>query len=249
MIHRHAASIRASASTAASKWDPNLAESSKPVYVVRNIPRAPVTTGDWHSPHWDGVEFLSVNHFCPESSDHRPITQVKASVDDEALYLIFRVDDRYVRCVRSEYQSEVWKDSCVECFLQPKIGRGYFNMEINCGGTLRMSFIEDPTRVNGVVKTSTFVSPEDAKRVSIFHSLPHIIEKEIPRTIRWTIECRIPIEVMERYVGEIASSCGTEWRANFYKCAEESSHPHWASWSPVKELNFHRPADFGVLRF
>jgi hypothetical protein len=42
---------------------------------------------------------------------------------------------------------------------------------------------------------------------------------------------------------------GQSWRGNFFKCAEEISHPHWASWSPVDELNFHLPRCFGTIHF
>ena len=27
------------------------------------------------------------------------------------------------------------------------------------------------------------------------------------------------------------------WRANFYKCGDDTSHPHWAAWSPLKKVN------------
>ena len=39
------------------------------------------------------------------------------------------------------------------------------------------------------------------------------------------------------------------WRGNLYKCGDRTSHPHWAAWSPVDELNFHLPRCFGTLRF
>ena len=54
---------------------------------------------------------------------------------------------------------------------------------------------------------------------------------------------------MEHYTEKISSAEGATWRANFYKCGDETSHPHWLSWSPVKELNFHAPDDFGELKF
>ncbi|MEW6117215.1 MAG: carbohydrate-binding family 9-like protein, partial [Nitrospirota bacterium] len=40
-----------------------------------------------------------------------------------------------------------------------------------------------------------------------------------------------------------------EWRANFYKCGDATSHPHWASWAPVEALNFHLPHCFGTICF
>jgi len=41
------------------------------------------------------------------------------------------------------------------------------------------------------------------------------------------------------------------WRANFYKCADSTSHPHWLTWSPVDHPtpHFHLPAFFGTLEF
>jgi len=39
-------------------------------------------------------------------------------------------------------------------------------------------------------------------------------------------------------------------RGNFYKCAEDNSHPHWASWASMGgELNFHLPDRFGWFSF
>jgi len=38
-------------------------------------------------------------------------------------------------------------------------------------------------------------------------------------------------------------------RANFYKCGNETSHPHWLSWMPLAERNFHDPSSFGQLVF
>jgi hypothetical protein len=54
--------------------------------------------------------------------------------------------------------------------------------------------------------------------------------------------------VLERYVGPLAPLAGQVWRGNFYKCGDRTSHPHWAAWSPVDELNFHLPRCFGALR-
>ena len=66
--------------------------------------------------------------------------------DANGLYGIFRVQDRYVRCVRTQYHDAVWKDSCVEFFAQPKPDRGYFNFEFNCGGAFLCSYITNPER-------------------------------------------------------------------------------------------------------
>ena len=47
--------------------------------------------------------------------------------------------------------------------------------------------------------------------------------------------------ILVQYCGGAPPVPGDRWRANFYKCGDETSHPHWASWSPVGRLDFHRP--------
>ena len=39
--------------------------------------------------------------------------------------------------------------------------------------------------------------------------------------------------------------------ANFYKCGDDTTKPHFLSWNPVKapKPDFHRPEQFGVLNF
>lgn len=169
--------------------------------------------------------------------------------DGGALHGRFEVEDQFVRCVGTEYGSEVWKDSCVECFLEPKPGRGYFNFEFNCGGAFLVNHIVDPARTPDGFKQFTRLSASEARRVKVRASLPPRIEPEILTPLAWTLEFAIPLALLEPYVGSIGNVAGQIWRGNFFKCAEENSHPHWAAWSPVDEFNFHLPRCFGELCF
>jgi hypothetical protein len=143
----------------------------------------------------------------------------------------------------------VYKDSCVEFFVQPKPDRGYFNFEFNCGGSLLCFYILDPTRVPNGFKDFTPLPEEDGKQVVIYHSMPPVIEPEIVVPTEWRLEFFIPFAVLEKYVGPVGNVTDQEWRANLYKCGDETSHPHWASWAPVDEFNFHLPHCFGTIRF
>jgi hypothetical protein len=44
---------------------------------------------------------------------------------------------------------------------------------------------------------------------------------------------------------------GVTWRANFYKCADKTSHPHWLTWAHVNypKPKFHLPEYFGRIEF
>jgi hypothetical protein len=88
-----------------------------------------------------------------------------------------------------------------------------------------------------------------ARQVQLRASLQPIVEPEIKEATAWSLEFRIPFALLEEHVGPLGEIAGQTWRGNFFKCAEENSHPHWAAWSPVDEFNFHLPRCFGELRF
>ncbi|MFZ0242713.1 MAG: carbohydrate-binding family 9-like protein [Desulfobacterales bacterium] len=211
--------------------------------------RRPELLGLWDGPAWRDVPCLAIACFRPEGSAHRPVTRVKLVYDRDGIYGLFRVDDNYVRCLRTRFQDAVYRDSCVEFFVQPKPDSGYFNFEFNCGGALLASYITDPTRVPGGFKNFACLTDKDARLIGIHHSLPAVVEPEVARATTWHIEFFIPFPLLEAYVGPITITKSDPWRANFFKCADDSSHPHWGAWSPVDEVNFHLPRCFGRLVF
>ena len=218
-------------------------------YTVLVTKRFPEMQGLWDEDVWQNVPALEVSCFRPEGGAHRPLTKCKLLYDPERLYGIFRVDDQYVRCINTRFQADVYKDSCVELFLQPKSTGGYFNFEFNCGGALLASYVTDPARVNGRVKQFIPLMPDDNNKIRRYHNLPGVVEPEITFKQLWFLEFSIPFAVLEKYAGPLGEIEGQSWRGNFYKCGNETSHPHWGAWSPVHELNFHLPACFGSIQF
>jgi hypothetical protein len=206
-----------------------------------------VTSG-FRDEAWSSLPVAEVNQFLPPSSPHRPRTLARLAHDGQNIFGRFEVEDQYICCLRTGYGSEVWKDSCVEFFVEPKAGRGYFNFEFNCGGAFLVNHIIDPTRNPGGFKNFTRVPESVAKQIKLQASLPQIVQPEITEPTTWTLEFTIPFSVFDDYVGPLNNVSGETWRGNFFKCAEENSHPHWAAWSPVSEFNFHLPQCFGTLR-
>jgi hypothetical protein len=219
-------------------------------YRIRRAVAPPEGQARWEGPMWSRAETLDIDRYYAKSSEHRPRVQARALYDDAALHVLFRVEDRYVRSTHTEYNAMVCRDSCVEFFVEPKPDKGYFNFEINCGGTLHLSYIEDPTRRPGGFAKFTPVPEEVARRIRIHATMPRVVEPEIAEPVEWRVEYAVPLAVFEEFVGALGALPGQVWRGNFYKCADETSHPHWASWSPIEgELNFHQPRYFGRLRF
>ena len=137
----------------------------------------------------------------------------------------------------------------MEFFVEPKRDAGYFNLEMNCGGAFLCWHIIDPTRTPEIFKTFTRLSFEIAREVRVQTSLPRTVDPEITEPVTWTLQFFIPFALFENFLGRLANVAGQTWRANFYKCGDETSRPHWASWSPVDEFNFHLPSCFGEIQF
>jgi len=202
---------------------------------------------EWDQGHWKRADILELTHWMGDKPDHFPKTQAKVLYDDNNLYVFFRVEDRYVRALADRTHGKVWEDSCVEFFFTPhdQSEYEYFNLEINCGG--RMLFRYNDKRH----KIEKFVEESDCAMIDVHHSLPSFIIDEITEPVVWTLRYKLPFRVITRYAKITKPQASVSWRANFYKCAENNSHPHWLTWSLVDypAPNFHLPQCFGVLQF
>jgi hypothetical protein len=219
-----------------------------PTYTVRRTTTPVRIDADWTKPVWAETPAVTLTHAMGDPPEHRPAVQAKVRYDDERLYVIFHVEDRYVRAVAQHDQTAVYRDSCVEFFFTPgeDVTAGYFNLEMNCGGTMLFHFQHRPRG------HPTPLRPEDLARVQRAASMPRIVDPEISDPVTWTVEYAIPTALLAAYCpSAVAPAPGVGWRANFYKCASATSHPHWLTWARVDRPrpDFHVPAFFGTLRF
>ena len=95
------------------------------------------------------------------------------------------------------------------------------------------------------------VSAAEGAAIPMAHSLPKIVDPEIAEPTTWTLEYHLQFALFEKYFGVPRPSAGTSWKANFYKCGDATSHPHWGSWAPVDtpSPSFHQPAFFQPIIF
>jgi hypothetical protein len=192
-----------------------------------------------------------IDQFHPATKGFRPKTTCRVLHDGKNLQLRFDVRDRYVFCRRRRFQGHVYKDSCVEFFVKPKSRKGYFNFEFNCGGQMLVYYIEDGRWDDeGRMMKYVPLKKTDVETMVITTKLRAPIVPEITRPTDWWLEATIPVSVLEKYVGKIGNLSGQRWRANFQKCANESSHPHWVTWNDIRPAkSFHQPDKFGELVF
>lgn len=219
-------------------------------YTVKKVETLPAVDDPWDDPAWARAETLTIAKFHPLGSDHKPRTEARLLHDGDALAVMFRVEDRYVIAKHGEYQQPTHKDSCVEFFAEPRAGKGYFNFEMNAAGTLLLWYVEDPKRIDGDFAKYTPVPKKLAKKIEVHASFPEPFDEEIAGPVTWTVSYRVPRALFEAFVGDLATLSDQRWRGNFYKCADDSTHPHWAYWADIgNRLDFHQPKRFAEIVF
>jgi hypothetical protein len=216
-------------------------------YLVKHSGLSPEFSADWNQEIWKMTKPLILGNYMGDKPSHFPVTMVKLRYDKDNIYVIFSVKDKYVKAVAKEINGKVWMDSCVEFFFSPgpDTKRGYFNFEVNCKGVFLFQYHLDNDDATG------FVSMDDCEKVRISYSLKISTEQEIAEPLEWRVEYSIPFTVLKKYMKVDEPGPGVSWRANFYKCADKTSHPHWLTWAPVDypQPKFHLPEFFGRLDF
>ena len=131
----------------------------------------------------------------------------------------------------------VYTDSCLEVFIAPVSGRSeYINFEMNPNGAYLSQFGSER---NGRVFIKELTA--EAPRVSA----GVYTDKE-----GWHAQLFIPERLISSLYGCDFSVGEGEIRGNFYKCADDSTTPHYGALVPVDSasLGFHNPERFGTIK-
>lgn len=133
-------------------------------------------------------------------------------------------------------QDPVYRDSAMEAFFQFETDREreqalYLNLEMNANGALLAAY--------GAGRTyRTYFSKDEMKT---FGHRAEILDD------RWSIEAKLPVELLEKVYGPLHLDDGSVFYCNFYKISETAEIEHYASCFPIKtEIpSFHLPEYFG----
>jgi hypothetical protein len=193
---------------------------------------------------WKALPVTTIDHYLWLDNGYRPRVEIRACYSPRFFYLFFKVFESRIRARFTRFQDPVYKDSCIELFIDPfpEKGIGYINLETNALGTALIAIGPDRAR-------RTAIAREDIKGFQIAPSVSQPVEGSYGAEF-WTLAYRLPLSLFEKhYGGRIVS--GHIARANFFKCGDETEIPHYGAWSPVESdrPDFHRPDSFGRLLF
>ena len=151
---------------------------------------------------------------------YRPDVAFSVARSRTHLAVLYHVRGLDLRAMAMEDNGNVWEDSCCEFFAALASKR--------------------TSREN-----AEMFSAEALSRV-VRHSTLQRKQRELDGKIfGWSVGMCVPFDLIGADPDNLPSSI----RANFYKCADKSAHPHFLSWNPidVPSPDFHRPEFFGEL--
>lgn len=177
-----------------------------------------------------------------ESYDYKPDVKFSIAYTRHEILLKYYVTEHWLKAEMTETNQEVYEDSCVEFFVAPSDDGIYYNFELNAIGTcLLASGTERGNRSR--------IAPGIISAIRRFGSSGVNSISEKSGEFSWTLTLAIPLTVFIHH--DIKELKGRIYRANFYKCGDKLTVPHYLSWNPVgtEKPDFHRPEYFGLLKF
>ncbi|MBW6501809.1 MAG: hypothetical protein K0B05_10490 [Bacteroidales bacterium] len=173
---------------------------------------------------------------------YKPEVTFAIGYTQNEILLRYYVTEQYFKAEKTESNQMVCEDSCVEFFVSPADDGWYYNLEFNAIGTCYMG-------TGTARENSRKADPKVISRIRRKTSVGEEAIGEREGEFSWTITMAIPMDVFFRH--EIKELKGRTFRANFYKCGDKLSVPHYITWNPVRTRrpDYHQPAYFGLLRF
>ena len=186
---------------------------------------------------WNTIDTLNWAEY-----SYRPRVQFRMLYGDSAFFLQYSVKEQAVRAVAAVDNGEVWKDSCVEFFVIPADDGIYYNFEFNCAGTCLLAA---GTSRQGREAAKPAVTSPIRRQPSLGR---HPFGERKGET-EWNLAVVIPYTCFFKHPDY--SPAGKTVRANFYKCGDDLTVPHFLSWNPIQteKPDFHRPEFFGTVKF
>jgi hypothetical protein len=185
---------------------------------------------DTHESHQLDCHLWANNTYAPKVS-----FTVAYTVD--SILLKYNVIENELIAYCREINDPVYHDSCVEFFIKFDNDKNYYNLEFNCMGTALVGC--------GSGKHERITIPKAV--VSTIKSRSHI--RTMAGDIHWQLSLIIPFKVFVYH--SFTSLKNKVCSANFYKCGDKMSYPHFLSWNNIDNPspNFHLPECMGEINF
>ena len=177
-----------------------------------------------------------------EKDESIPKVYFKIAHNGKYLFLHFFVEEKEILAHTAEDNGFVWTDSCVEFFVSFGDSPYYYNAEFSCIGKGLLGYRKNRD-------DSQRAGSDILSMIGRYPSLGTEPFDKKQGDFSWSILLVIPAEAY--WKSNLDCFSGVEARANFYKCGDNLTKPHYLSWKPVETAtpNFHMPQFFDELIF
>lgn len=157
-------------------------------------------------------------------------TVARLAHTDDGVILRMESEEWPITIKTMTQNTEVCFDSCMEFFFTPNtLVTDYVNVEASAGST-----------------PLCYVGPDREHRKGL-NAIAEGLEFKTMLEFEkgWKLYVYIPFSFMKKHFSEV----GKEFKANFYKCGEETVISHFCTWNKVDtpEPDYHRPEFFGKV--
>lgn len=182
-----------------------------------------------------------INQFPWGAVDPKPNVQFKIAHDKKTIFLHFDVWETEILARYSNHNDPVHKDSCVEFFIAFEGEENYYNFEFNFLGTCHAAW--GPDRHN-----RQLLSTETIRQIQVQKHINRAIKEGLP-PINWQLSLKFSLDVFS--FTKMETLKGRKATANFYKCGDDLSTPHFIAWNPIhsETPDFHLKSFFGAVEF
>jgi hypothetical protein len=206
------------------------------------IPQIKVDSADLDeiSAKLDQLKFHEIDVLNWKEFAYLPETEFSIGWDENHLCIKFRVREEHAFAINEITDSPVYQDSCCEFFCSFD-DSGYYNLETNCIGAQLLGWQAKDEKL----RADDAIISRIKRKSSLGNKAPLSLEGDV----QWQLVIIIPADVYFRHPG-LKFHRGMTFRANFYKCGDETKIPHFVSWNPIEhpEPNFHKPEYFGKAK-
>lgn len=184
---------------------------------------------------WTQIPAVSITHQL-----QNPLVDISATAqvcyDEDALYVRLTAKESEIRAEYTGLLDQPCEDSCLEFFFSPiPEDTRYFNIEYNPNCCIYLGF-------GSSVKDLVRLLPVGGAPFS-----PEVLRN----SDGWEVSYQVPFSFIQRFFPDFSPASGKTMRGNFYKCGDLTVQEHYLCWNQITgdKISFHRPCDFGLLKF
>jgi len=219
-----------------------------PTYRCPRIESEVRLTGKLDDPLWEKAPVAKLQQ-ARVGGEPRYRTEARLLCSDTTLYIGFHCEDEYVWGTKTERDSDIWTEECVEAFICPAgTPHQYYEVNISPKNVVFDACILNPRTEPGVRKP--FIGLWDYEVKGLKTAVHVEGEMDTPGSAKyWNAEYAIPLDQL---IGapHTPPEPGDEWRLNLYRIdSPERGKSEYYAWSPLELIDFHTPLRFGILRF